>query len=89
MFQAADDRFFMTISHNIFNGFLPDYLTHAGLELTDRRQAQHIFIFLLMALGTMGLQAHVGQAGVGAIDQAEVSDHCVVPANPVIAQRFR
>src|SRR4030042_2146455 len=75
----------MTIFDNIFDILLPDYLVHGLLEFADRLKTQHFIIFCL-AVGTLGFNAQVGQAGIGTINQAQVSCHCPVPQYAVIAQ---
>jgi hypothetical protein len=75
----------MTVFDDVFNILLPDHLPHTLLEHADRFKTQH-FGILRLALCTLGLYAHVGQAGVGAIHQTEVSCHCPVPQDAVIAQ---
>ena|GEM_PF-3157629 len=85
----------MTDSHNIFHGFVPDLLPQLGFELADRWKTQYI-VFLLVALCTMGVHAQVGQAalsacvhaqaGIGAVDQVQVSNYSPVPQDAVSAQ---
>ena len=75
----------MTVFDNIVNIFLPDYLVHGLFDFADRLKTQHFIVFCL-ALCTLGLNTQVGQAGIGAINQAQVSCHCPVPQNAVIAQ---
>ena len=55
----------MTVLYDIFNIILPDYLVHGFLEFADRLKTQH-FNILCLALFTLGLDAQVGQAGIGA-----------------------
>ena len=62
----------MTVFDNIFNILLPDYLVHGLFEFADRLKTQH-FILLGLALCTLSFNAQVGQAGIGTIDQAQVS----------------
>ena len=76
----------MTMFNNIFHRLLPNYLAHAILELTDRLKTQHFLGMIGLALGTLGIQAHVGQAGIGGIDQVQVSNHSLVPQDTVIRQ---
>ena len=75
----------MAIFDNILHRLLPDQLTHPGLELAHRRQPQHIFV-LLLALCTLVLNGQVGQAGIGAINQMQVSNYTPVPQHAVIAK---
>ena len=76
---------FMTDFHHIFHGFVPYCLPPLGLELPDRRKTQHT-LFVFAALCTLGVHAQVGQAGVGAIDPVQVSNHSPVPQYAVSAQ---
>ena len=57
----------MTHLGDIFDRFVPDRAPQVGFELLNRWKTQHSLV-LVMALCTLGLQAHVGQAGVGAVD---------------------
>ena len=75
----------MTVFDNIFDIVLPDHLAQRRFEFADRLKSQHS-IFLRVALCTLGLQAQVGQAGIGAIDQVQVSNYSPVPQDAVIAQ---
>src|SRR4030042_1579313 len=84
-FQAANNRFFMTIFDNILNILLPDYPTHSVLKFANRFKSQHILGFVL-ALCTVVFNPYVGQAGIGTIDQVQVSNHSPVPFDAVIAQ---
>ena len=79
-FQAADNGFLMAVFDDIFDSLLPDQLTHPGLESAYRRKAQHCF-GLVLPLCMLVLQGQVGQAGVGAIDQVQVSNDSPVPQN--------
>ena len=72
--------------NHILNLLLPDDLVHAGFELTDRRHRQHLLGFVFVALCMPVFDANMGQAGIGAIDQAQVSNYCPAPPNAVIAQ---
>ena len=54
----------MTMFNDIFNRHLPHSPAHATLEVTDRLKTPHV-LGILLALGTLSLQAHVGQAGIG------------------------
>ena len=76
----------MTMFNDIFNRLLPNNPAHAILELTDRLKTQHFLGMMCLALGTLGLQAHVGQAGIGDINQLQVSNHSLVPQHTVIRQ---
>jgi len=71
---------------NILNLLTPDYLVHKGFKLTDRRQRQHILGIIFIALCTLAFNADMGQAGIGAVNQAKVSNYRPVPQNAVIAQ---
>ncbi len=62
----------MTDLHNLFHGFVPDRLPQFGFELADRWKTQHGLF--LVALCTLGVHAQVGQAGISAIDQVQVSN---------------
>lgn len=75
----------MAMFDNIPYSLPPNQLTHPGLELAHRRQSQHV-LFLLLALCTLVLNGQVGQAGIGGVDQVQVSDHTLVPQYAVIAQ---
>ena len=75
----------MTVLYYILHRLLPGQLTHPGLELAHRRQTQHVLVFLL-ALCTLVLNGQVGQAGIGAIHQVQVSNYTAVPPYAVIAQ---
>jgi len=72
----------MTIFDNILNIFLPDYPMHFIFEFANRFKSQHILGFIL-ALCTLGFQTQVGQAGIGTIDQVQVSTQ-----NPEAAERI-
>ena len=76
----------MTKLDNIFNLMIPDDLAHTGFELADRRQRQHIPGILFIALCTLVINTNMGQAGIGTIHQAKVSNYCPVPQNAVIAR---
>ena len=76
----------MAMLNNIFNRLLPNNPAHAILELTDRFKSQHFLGIIILALCTLGFQAHVGQAGIGDIDQVQVSNHSPVPQHAVIRQ---
>ena len=69
----------MTLFNNIFNRLLPNDPARAILELTDRLKAQHFLGMMFLALGTLSVQAHVDQAGIGGIDLVQVSRHSPVP----------
>ena len=75
----------MTVFDDIFNVLLPNGSTHAVFEFAHRLKRQH-FVVLAVALCTMGLYAHVGQAGIGGVNQVQVSNYSPVPQNTVIAQ---
>jgi len=75
----------MTIFDNILNILLPEDPTHSVFEFANRLKSQHILGFVL-ALCTIGFNPCVGQAGVGTIDQVQVSNHSLVPFDTVIAQ---
>ena len=75
----------MTIFDDIFNILLPHYPKHSVLEFANRFKSQHILGFVL-ALCTIGFNPYVGQAGIGAIDQVQVSNHSPVPQYAVSAQ---
>jgi len=75
----------MTILENILNVLMPDYLTHAVFKLTDRFKPQHLLV-LALALCTISFYAHVGQAGVGNINQVQVSNHSLVSQNAIVAE---
>ena len=45
-----------------------------------------ISLVCVFALCTLVFNANMGQAGIGAIDQVQVSNYCPVPPNAVIAQ---
>ena len=72
--------------NNILNLLIPDNLVHLGFELADRRHRQHILGIVFMALCTLVIQANMGQAGIGTIDQGQVSNYRPVPPSTVIAQ---
>jgi len=72
--------------NNILNFLLPNNLMHTVFELADRRYRQHILGFVFTALCMLGIHAHMGQAGIGTIDQAQVSNYRPVPPHAVIAQ---
>jgi len=74
-FQATDDCLFMTTLNDILNLLLPDDLTHAGFKLTDRFDRQHILGLVLVALCMLAVNANMGQAGIGTIYKAKVSNH--------------
>ena len=76
----------MAMFNDIFNCLLPNYPAHTILELTDRFKSQHFLGIIVLALCTLGFQAHVGQAGIGGIDQVKVSNHRLVPQHAVIRQ---
>lgn len=75
----------MTVFNNIFNVLLPYNSTHALFEFANRLKRQHLCLFN-MALFSMGLYTHVGQAGIGGINQVQVSNYSPVPQDAVIAQ---
>ena len=68
------------------NLLTPDNLVHAGFELADRRHRQHILGLVFVALCTLVLQTNMGQAGIGAIDERQVSNNRPIPPDAVIAQ---
>jgi hypothetical protein len=70
----------------ILNLLLPDNLTHLGFKLADRFDRQHVLGIFLVALCTLAFNSNVGQAGIGTINQAKVSNNGPVPQNTVIAQ---
>ena len=70
---------------NILNILLPDYPMHPVFESADWFQPQHL-PGLVLALCTIGFNPYVGQAGVGTINQVQVSNHSLVPSYSVIAQ---
>ena len=77
----------MTDLHDLFDRFLPHQLAHAGLECVDRRQRKRLHRESFLALCTLMLaQSQVGQAGIGGIDQVQVSDYSPVPPAAVVAQ---
>ena len=76
----------MTRLDHVLHRVAPDHLREFRLELPNRGQAQHIFLALGLALCTVGGEAQVGQAGIGAINQVQVSNHSPVPQDAVIAQ---
>jgi hypothetical protein len=57
-----------------------------NFEFADRRHVQHILGIIFIALCTLVCNANVGQAGIGTIHQAQVSNYCPVPPNAVITQ---
>jgi len=69
---------------NIFNILLPNYLTHVVFKPANRFKSQHPIAFLVLAFCTIGLYTHVGQAGIGNIDQVKVSNYRLVPKDSVI-----
>ena len=69
----------MAVLDDIFKRLLPDDLTHPGLELADRRQSQH-FLILAVALSIPVIQGQAGQAGIGEVQQVQVSNHSLVGA---------
>ena len=75
----------MTILDNILNVLLPDDPTHSVFEFANRLKSQHILGFVL-ALCTVGFNPYVGQAGIGAINQVQVSNHSPVSQYAIIAQ---
>jgi hypothetical protein len=75
----------MTVFDNILNILLPNYPTHPVFELANRLKSQH-FLGLLLALCTIGLYPYVGQAGIGNVNQVQVSNHSPVPFDTVVAQ---
>jgi len=75
----------MAVLDNLFDILLPDPLAQRRFELADRLQSQHSNL-LCVALCTLGLYAQVGQAGIGAVHQVQVSNYSPVPQNAVIAQ---
>jgi hypothetical protein len=75
----------MTMFDNILNVLQPDYPTHSVFEFTNRFKPQHILGFVL-ALCTVSFNPYVGQAGIGTINQPQVSNHSLVPFDTVIAQ---
>ena len=75
----------MTVFDDIFNILLPNDPTHALFEFAHRIKRQH-FLSLAVALCTMSTYAHVGQAGIGGINQVQVSNYSPIPKNTVIAQ---
>ena len=70
---------------HILNRLVPHGLPQLGLELADWRKTQHS-LFLLAALCTLGVHAQVGQAGIGGVDQVQVSNYSPVPQDTVGAQ---
>ena len=74
----------MAIFDNILNVLLPDYPTHSVFEFANRLKSQHILGFVL-ALCTVGFNPYVGQAGIGTIDQVQVSNHSPVSQDAIIA----
>ena len=76
----------MRYFNNILNLLSPDYLVHADFQSADRRQRQHILGIFFVALCTLVGYTNMGQAGIGAVNQAQVSNYCPVPQNAVIAQ---
>src|SRR6056297_530694 len=76
----------MRYFNNILNLLSPDYLMHADFQSADRRQRQHILGIFFVALCTLVGYTNMGQAGIGAVNQAQVSNYCPVPQNTVIAQ---
>ena len=85
-FQAADYCFLMRTLDHILHLLSPDHLAHLSFELTDRLDRQHVLGFCFVALCTLAFHANVGQAGIGTINQAKVSNNSPVPPNAVIAQ---
>ena len=75
----------MTDLEHIIDGVPPNRLPQVGFELTDRRKTQHA-LFVVLALCILGLYAQVGQAGIGGIDQVQVSNHSPVPQHAVPQQ---
>jgi hypothetical protein len=75
----------MNIFDNILNILLPDDLTHPVFKFADWFKSQH-FLGFVLALCTLGFQTQVGQAGIGAINQVQVSNHSPLPFDTVIAQ---
>jgi len=75
----------MTDFDHIVHRLSPDRALQVGFELPNRRKRQHMFA-LVVALCTVGLETQVGQAGVGGIDQVQVSNHSPVPQHAVSAQ---
>ena len=63
----------MTEFRHFDDRFLPDLLPQFLFELPDRWKSKHV-LGILAALCTLGLQPHVGQAGIGAVDQVQVSN---------------
>ncbi len=72
--------------NHILNLLLPDHPTHLSFELTNRRNRQHVLGLVFMALCTWAFNANVGQAGIGTVHQAKVSNYSPDPQNAVIAQ---
>jgi len=70
----------MAVLDNLFDILLPDPLAQRRFELADRLQSQHSNL-LCAALCTLGLYAQVGQAGIGAVRQVQVSNCNPVPQN--------
>ena len=75
----------MTMYDNILNVLLPDYPTHSVFEFANRFKSQH-FLGFVLALCTIGFNPYVGQAGIGTINQPQVSNHSPVSQYAIIAQ---
>ena len=71
----------MTTLNNILNLLPPDDLTHMGFKLTDRFDRQHVLGIFLVALCTLAFNANVGQAGIGTVHQAKVSNNSPLSMN--------
>ena len=63
----------MTVLNDLLNVLLPNHSTHVLFEFAHRLQRQHL-VGLAVALGTVGLYAQVGQAGIGGVNQVQVSN---------------
>jgi len=74
----------MTGLHDIVDRLPPGHPPQVDLQLPDRGKPRHT-LALLMALCALGLDAHVGRAGIGDVDQVEASDPNPVPPSAVIA----
>lgn len=72
----------MTDPGHIIHRLSPDHTLQVGLELPDRWKRQHM-LALVVALCTVGLETQVGQAGMGGVDQVQVSNHSLVPQHAV------
>ena len=75
----------MTDLDHILDRGIPRRTRQVGLELSDRRKTPHA-LSLAWALCTLGFQAQVGQAGIGDINQVQVSNDSPVSQDAIGAQ---